>query len=177
MGLITHNMIYVCIDASPCPVIVDLVIIGSVGSSHHHMIILFPKGCPNPSFPLCTVVAVAATAPAKAVAALAYWQSPYQGAATPAAGVAAPADYRTGRGWQPLAGTLQSARRRRWPPFRAGPGHNQPSPCRGPWPRGWLALHRGCPWLAAPPPRYLRCENIARTRRTILRGTISSHVV
>ncbi|RRT44403.1 hypothetical protein B296_00022778 [Ensete ventricosum] len=32
MGLITHNRIYVCIGASPCPVIVDLVIIGSVGS-------------------------------------------------------------------------------------------------------------------------------------------------
>ncbi|RWW16948.1 hypothetical protein GW17_00019142 [Ensete ventricosum] len=29
MGLITHNRIYVCIDASPCPVIVDLVIIDS----------------------------------------------------------------------------------------------------------------------------------------------------
>ncbi|RZR79587.1 hypothetical protein BHM03_00005321 [Ensete ventricosum] len=28
MGLITHNRIYVCIGASPCPVIVDLVIIG-----------------------------------------------------------------------------------------------------------------------------------------------------
>ncbi|RZR86267.1 hypothetical protein BHM03_00013437 [Ensete ventricosum] len=34
MGLITHNRIYVCIGASPCPVIVDLVINGSVGSSH-----------------------------------------------------------------------------------------------------------------------------------------------
>ncbi|RRT63193.1 hypothetical protein B296_00004017 [Ensete ventricosum] len=29
MGLITHNMIYVCIDTSPCPVIVDLIVIGS----------------------------------------------------------------------------------------------------------------------------------------------------
>ncbi|RZS12352.1 hypothetical protein BHM03_00043790 [Ensete ventricosum] len=28
MGLITHNRIYVCIGVSPCPVIVDLVIIG-----------------------------------------------------------------------------------------------------------------------------------------------------
>ncbi|RRT33044.1 hypothetical protein B296_00043810 [Ensete ventricosum] len=36
MGLITHNRIYVCISASPCPVIVDLVIIGSVGSLHHY---------------------------------------------------------------------------------------------------------------------------------------------
>ncbi|RWW09986.1 hypothetical protein GW17_00026497 [Ensete ventricosum] len=35
MGLITHNRIYVCIDASPCPVIVDLVIIGSIGLSRH----------------------------------------------------------------------------------------------------------------------------------------------
>ncbi|RRT53494.1 hypothetical protein B296_00024337 [Ensete ventricosum] len=29
MGLITYNRIYLCIGASPCPVIVDLVIIGS----------------------------------------------------------------------------------------------------------------------------------------------------
>ncbi|RWV96503.1 hypothetical protein GW17_00040778 [Ensete ventricosum] len=32
MSLITRNRIYVCIGASPCLVIVDLVIIGSVGS-------------------------------------------------------------------------------------------------------------------------------------------------
>ncbi|RWV81876.1 hypothetical protein GW17_00056667 [Ensete ventricosum] len=53
MGLITHNRIYVCIGASPCPVIVDLVIIDSVGLSHHY-----------------------------AAAALARWQPPCQGAAT-----------------------------------------------------------------------------------------------
>ncbi|RRT79182.1 hypothetical protein B296_00006138 [Ensete ventricosum] len=34
--------------------------------------------------------------------------------------------------------------------------------CR--WPgRGWPALHGGWPWLAAPPSRYLRSENVART--------------
>ncbi|RWW32166.1 hypothetical protein GW17_00003175 [Ensete ventricosum] len=49
MGLITHNRIYACIGTSPCPVIVDLVIIGFVRSSHHHAII--SKGCPNPCFP------------------------------------------------------------------------------------------------------------------------------
>ncbi|RWW00731.1 hypothetical protein GW17_00036282 [Ensete ventricosum] len=32
LGLITHNRIYMCIGVSPCPVIVDLVIIGSVAS-------------------------------------------------------------------------------------------------------------------------------------------------
>ncbi|RWV95964.1 hypothetical protein GW17_00041363 [Ensete ventricosum] len=39
MDLITHNMIYVCISASPCLVIVDLVIIGSVGLSHPCVVI------------------------------------------------------------------------------------------------------------------------------------------
>ncbi|RWW28613.1 hypothetical protein GW17_00006898 [Ensete ventricosum] len=33
MGLITSNRTCVCISVSPCPVIVDLVIIGFVGSS------------------------------------------------------------------------------------------------------------------------------------------------
>ncbi|RWV84709.1 hypothetical protein GW17_00053556 [Ensete ventricosum] len=32
MGLITHNRIYVCIGASPYPVIIDLVIIGSAAT-------------------------------------------------------------------------------------------------------------------------------------------------
>ncbi|RZS00279.1 hypothetical protein BHM03_00029940 [Ensete ventricosum] len=51
------------------------------------------------------------------------------------------------------------------------------SPLAGwPWPRpgrGWPTLHGGWPWLAAPPPCCLRWENTARTRRTILRDTIS----
>ncbi|RWV86289.1 hypothetical protein GW17_00051831 [Ensete ventricosum] len=54
-GLITHNMIDVCIGTSPYLVIVDLVIIGSIGSSHHHVLL----------FPLCDVVAAIA-APARA---------------------------------------------------------------------------------------------------------------
>ncbi|RRT57808.1 hypothetical protein B296_00013848 [Ensete ventricosum] len=54
MGLITHNRIYVCIGASPYPVIVDLVIIGSRG-----IIILFIKGCLNPSCPICAVAVAA----------------------------------------------------------------------------------------------------------------------
>ncbi|RWW10484.1 hypothetical protein GW17_00025973 [Ensete ventricosum] len=62
MGLITHNMIYVCIGAPLCPVIVDLVIIDSVRSSYHYAsqppataswdaLALFP-------YPHCTAVAV-----------------------------------------------------------------------------------------------------------------------
>ncbi|RZS01292.1 hypothetical protein BHM03_00031133 [Ensete ventricosum] len=53
-------------------------------------------------------------------------------------------------------------------------------PLTGPWPRpgrGWPALHGSWPWLVAPPPHCLRCENAARTRRTILRDIISSHAV
>ncbi|RRT36051.1 hypothetical protein B296_00046316 [Ensete ventricosum] len=38
MGLITHNRIYVCIDASPCPVIVDLVIIGGAATLERHLV-------------------------------------------------------------------------------------------------------------------------------------------
>ncbi|RWV95810.1 hypothetical protein GW17_00041527 [Ensete ventricosum] len=67
------------IVASPCVVISHHGIMGPVVT-----IILFSKGCPNPSFPLCATAAAAA--PAQAVAALARWQPPYQGAATPAAG-------------------------------------------------------------------------------------------
>ncbi|RRT74384.1 hypothetical protein B296_00028124 [Ensete ventricosum] len=37
MGLITHNRIYVCIGASPCPVIVHLVIISSISISGHQL--------------------------------------------------------------------------------------------------------------------------------------------
>ncbi|RWW65204.1 hypothetical protein BHE74_00027500, partial [Ensete ventricosum] len=47
-------------------------------------IILFSKGCPNPS---CVVVV--AVAPAQAVTSLAHWQPPCQGVATPAAGAIA----------------------------------------------------------------------------------------
>ncbi|RWW08414.1 hypothetical protein GW17_00028153 [Ensete ventricosum] len=42
MGLITHNRIYVCIGASPCLVIVHLVIISSIGIlEHQQTLILF----------------------------------------------------------------------------------------------------------------------------------------
>ncbi|RWW35457.1 hypothetical protein BHE74_00059606, partial [Ensete ventricosum] len=58
-------------------------------------IILFFKGCPNPSFPLYAVVVVAA--PAQAVSAFAHWQPPCQGMATPAAGIVARASGRAGR--------------------------------------------------------------------------------
>ncbi|RZS15485.1 hypothetical protein BHM03_00047322, partial [Ensete ventricosum] len=77
-----------------------------------------------------------------------------------------------------LAGCCPCERRR--PPLRAGPGRSRPPPCRGPWPRpgrGWPALYRGWPWLAAPPPRFLHYENTTRTCRTILRDSISSHVI
>ncbi|RRT35924.1 hypothetical protein B296_00014382 [Ensete ventricosum] len=65
-------------------------------------------------------------------------------------------------------------------PLRAGPSHSQPPPYRGPWPRpsrGWPALHGSWPWLATPPPHCLRCEIVARSRRTILHNSFSSHAV
>ncbi|RRT31357.1 hypothetical protein B296_00056711, partial [Ensete ventricosum] len=58
-------------------------------------IILFSKGCRNPSFPFYATAV--ATAPMQAAAALARWQPHYQGAATPAAGATIPAGGRVGR--------------------------------------------------------------------------------
>ncbi|RWW08688.1 hypothetical protein GW17_00027857 [Ensete ventricosum] len=52
MGLITHNRIYVCIDASPCPVIVDLVIIGSSFSPKDALSPLSPLAPPSLPLPL-----------------------------------------------------------------------------------------------------------------------------
>ncbi|RRT36581.1 hypothetical protein B296_00050287 [Ensete ventricosum] len=129
MSLITYSKIYVCIGASPCPVIVDLVIIGNVGSSHtmrrdlpprhrgsqcylHALDYPFLKLAlfPHPHF-------AAATAPTQSTAALARQQPLCQGAAAPAVCVAlvggtskgatptsaAPTNGRAGLGRQPLA--------------------------------------------------------------------------
>ncbi|RZR72327.1 hypothetical protein BHM03_00012455 [Ensete ventricosum] len=85
MGLFTHNRIYVCVGVSPCPVIVDLVIIDALALLHPHC-------------------AIAVAAPVQATATLCGRQPPGQGAATLATGRAAPAGGRAGRGWQPLAG-------------------------------------------------------------------------
>ncbi|RRT38716.1 hypothetical protein B296_00040520, partial [Ensete ventricosum] len=62
--------------------------------TNNHRIVLFSKGCPNLSFPLCA----AAAAPAQEATALARWQPPRQGAATPADGTTAPVGGRAGRG-------------------------------------------------------------------------------
>ncbi|RZS23492.1 hypothetical protein BHM03_00056437 [Ensete ventricosum] len=70
------------------------------------MIVLFSKGCPNPTCPIC---AAAAVAPVQATAAHARRQPPCQGAANPTAGATAPTNDRVGRGQQPLAGALQPA--------------------------------------------------------------------
>ncbi|RRT31784.1 hypothetical protein B296_00055449 [Ensete ventricosum] len=66
-----------------------------------------------------------------------------------------------------------------------GFGRGRLPPCREPWPqpaapcswpgRGWTTLHRGWPWLTAPPPCCICCDNVAITRKTILRDSISSH--
>ncbi|RWW10112.1 hypothetical protein GW17_00026361 [Ensete ventricosum] len=123
MGLITHNRIYVCIGVSPCLVIVDLVIIGSVGSSHYHAsIILFSKGCPSPLLVALCAIVVVAVAPAQAAAPL---------ASTPR--VAAPCGLAMGGSplraghWQPpLAhailqpAPLRTPRCGRLPPLQAG---------------------------------------------------------
>ncbi|RWW04679.1 hypothetical protein GW17_00032073 [Ensete ventricosum] len=77
------------------------------------------------------------------------WQPPCQGAATIAVNVVAPAGDRAGRG-RDCPRSL---------------GRNQ-SPLQRTW-----------PWSATPFPCYFHCENVARTRRTILRDSISSHVV
>ncbi|RWV81386.1 hypothetical protein GW17_00057200 [Ensete ventricosum] len=129
MSLITYSRIYVCIGASLCHVIVNLVIIGSIGSSHTMRRDLPPRRrgsrCylhaldhpflklalfPHPHF-------VATAAPTQSTAALARQQPLCQGAAAPAACVApvggtstgatpisaAPTNGRAGLGRQPLA--------------------------------------------------------------------------
>ncbi|RRT48080.1 hypothetical protein B296_00012190 [Ensete ventricosum] len=125
-------------------------------------IILFSKGCPNPSCPICA--AAAAATRAQATAALARRYPPCQGAVTPTTGATILAGGRASHGRQPLAGTLGSPlrvpysrppllaprykrvclreaaapmgccpRERRRPPLQAGLGRNRPPPCRGPW--------------------------------------------
>ncbi|RWW55097.1 hypothetical protein BHE74_00038281, partial [Ensete ventricosum] len=69
-------------------------------------IILFLKGCPNPSCPICAATTIFALA--QVAIALARRQPPCQGVATPAASAAAPTGIRVGRGRQPLLGALQS---------------------------------------------------------------------
>ncbi|RWW18742.1 hypothetical protein GW17_00017252 [Ensete ventricosum] len=134
---------------------------------HRGKIILFSKGCPNPSFPLCVVAA----APAQATVALTRRQPPCQGVATPTAGVATPSSGRAGRDGSPLrtpysrppllaqrckrvcpraavAAAGCCPRERRRPPMRAGPGRCRSPPSRGPWSlpgRRWPARHG--PWL------------------------------
>ncbi|RWV97461.1 hypothetical protein GW17_00039746 [Ensete ventricosum] len=102
-----------------------------ISQIHRGRIILFSKGCHNPSFPLCAATA----APTQAVVALVRWQPPCQGA-----GAAAPTADRAGRGRHPLVGARQLAPfasaaapaggcrslRARWPSFRAGPSRNRP---------------------------------------------------
>ncbi|RWW14587.1 hypothetical protein BHE74_00033394 [Ensete ventricosum] len=136
MGLITHSTIYVCIDASPCPVIVDLVIIGSVGLSHHHALKSLATASWVPLSPPCShrlspcpLCATAVAAPTQATTALARRQPPCQGAATPAADTVAPTSDRAGRGWQPLAGALQAT------PLRASRCKRLLPLAGWPWPR------------------------------------------
>ncbi|RZR84476.1 hypothetical protein BHM03_00011324, partial [Ensete ventricosum] len=116
--------------------------------------------CPNPSCPLCAIVVVAALA--QATVAIAYWQLPCQGAATPVTGAAALAGDRVGHGRQPIAGALQpaplcgrhatsSCARWRLSPLRAGHSRSclrvallltgaAPAGC---YPRGWLPPRAG----------------------------------
>ncbi|RRT44358.1 hypothetical protein B296_00032592, partial [Ensete ventricosum] len=126
--------------------------------------------CPNPSWPLFTIVA----APAQATTAIARRQPPCQGAATPAAGAAAPA-----------VGPPLRPSRYKWLCTQAADAHAG-------WlqsvvPMGGASVHKRCPcgrlpplvvvaglpcglalaaakapygWPAAPPTRCLHYENI-----------------
>ncbi|RWW37054.1 hypothetical protein BHE74_00057875 [Ensete ventricosum] len=107
MGLITHNRIYVCIGASPCPVIVDLVIIDALALLHPHC--------------AATVVATA-----QATAALCGQQPPYQGAATPTTNAVAPAGGRAGRNRLPLRPCSRVAAPCGLLPLRAAAPHSGP---------------------------------------------------
>ncbi|RZR90424.1 hypothetical protein BHM03_00018290 [Ensete ventricosum] len=144
MGLITHNRIKLCISTSPCPVIVNLVIIGSVGSSHHHVsrspatASWVPLGRPCRRQPLWVVPLPAGCLPAGAEPAVG---SPLHG--RPSADRWQQPLWR-GRGrLSPLAGVaLQPATLGRLPPavwlrvgtapLRAGPGRSRSPLCRRP---------------------------------------------
>ncbi|RZS15765.1 hypothetical protein BHM03_00047641, partial [Ensete ventricosum] len=89
--------------------------------------------CPNPSFPFC----VTATAPTQATTALARWQLPCKGAATPTAGAVAPAGGRAGCG-RPAAGPLFGHC------AASGCAHGRLSPLRD-------GRSRPCPWAATAP--------------------------
>ncbi|RZR99484.1 hypothetical protein BHM03_00029038 [Ensete ventricosum] len=151
---------------------------------HRGRIVIFSKGFPNSSFPLCAAVVAVAAAPTQAAVALARWQPPCQGATTRAAGGIPMWAPTTG----PLCGHRAASDYRPYGLAAVGRARGRLSPLRAslaslsgwPWPRPsreWSALHGGWSWLAAPPPRCLRYENAARTRRTILCDTISSHAV
>ncbi|RZS26394.1 hypothetical protein BHM03_00059727, partial [Ensete ventricosum] len=150
-------------------------------------IVLFSKGCPSPL--LAALCAVAAAAPAQATG-LAAGDNPLR------AGRMRPPPLQARRGQPPLArairqlSPLRAPRCGRLSPLQAGssPPCPQAPPLRAAAPvggrplraglgRGSLAVYGGWPWLAAPPPRCLHYENTKRTRRMILRDTISSHAV
>ncbi|RZR89910.1 hypothetical protein BHM03_00017732, partial [Ensete ventricosum] len=93
--------------------------------------------CPNPSCPLC--VATVVTALAQVAATLARRQRPYQGAATPTAGVVTPAGGKADRGppcGRPIAGPPLRAPYSR-PPF-AGAALQVAMPAGGCYPRSFV---------------------------------------
>ncbi|RWV96867.1 hypothetical protein GW17_00040388 [Ensete ventricosum] len=124
----------------------DLVTLTQREGGEWRWIILFSKGCPNPSFPLC-----AAAAPTQATTALARWQPllPLLASRLAASGspLRAPCSRpplrasrckrlcpRAGHSRsypRAIAAPMGSASARRRRPFRASPGCSQPPTCRG----------------------------------------------
>ncbi|RWW02440.1 hypothetical protein GW17_00034469 [Ensete ventricosum] len=142
MGLITHNRIYVCIGASLCLVIVDLVIIGSDALS-------LPPSTPPPLLPLCKrwccTLSAWVVAPSTGVATIGrhlVGRRRRLARALPLL-AAAPASVSLGRGATPCG--LATGNRHQWP----GRGRclcPQAQPCpRAVAPAGDCTLMDGCP--------------------------------
>ncbi|RWV79024.1 hypothetical protein GW17_00059910, partial [Ensete ventricosum] len=77
----------------------------------------------------------------------------------------------------PLQATAGEGPRRSWPPLAGGLVVVGRPFAGGPWLQSTAPLQMVRPCPTAPPPRCLRCENAARTRRTILCDSISSDAV
>ncbi|RRT35906.1 hypothetical protein B296_00013775 [Ensete ventricosum] len=109
MGPITHNRIYVCIGASLCPVIIDLVASSCVIISCHDIVgpVVISTLPTRSSFsPKDALTPLSPSAPSPPLL-LRRWRLPLpcQKSGTPVAGAVAPAGDRAGRG-RPTVGPL-----------------------------------------------------------------------
>ncbi|RWW25462.1 hypothetical protein GW17_00010194 [Ensete ventricosum] len=172
MCLITYNRIYVYIDTSLCPVIIDLVIMSSVRSSRitmHHNNPPQHRGSRCHLYaPVAALCAVGDRPPVGAAA---------LGKHLAGGRVSCP---QTVPPWAPrLCGLTAGATTAAWLRASAASARALAAadrPCRG-LGRGRPPLQRAWPGPTTPFPHRLYRENVARMRRIVLHDSISSHAV